>query len=76
MCKKFYYIFQKHIFSEVEKLSNVFYVTNDNKKLELDVYSFEKYNDEAEWLFSQILILLNTGVNINDIYRYNIKYFS
>lgn len=64
-------VFQKHIFSEVQNSSNVFYVTNDNKKLELDVYSFEKYNDEAEWVFSQILTLLNSGTNINDIYIIN-----
>ncbi len=63
-------VYQSFIFKEIEKKANVIYQKNE-KEFELNVYNFDKYDCEVDWVFSNILKLLLDGVDINKVFIIN-----
>lgn len=59
------------IFNEVSNISEVVYVNNSPEEFMIKHKSFNKYDEEVEWVFNNILRLLLNGVDINKVFIIN-----
>ena len=69
---QFFDLYTKDLFTEVEKYSEVIYVENKlDQETILRYKKFNKFNQEVEWVFNNILRFLRKGTDINNIYIVN-----
>lgn len=60
--------FNAKMFESISNISNVSIINDNPKRGKYNIVEFDKHYDEVDYVFSEILKLLDNGTNINDIF--------